>query len=70
MNKNLFEKFIGTGIRAYADDIIINFYNKKHLKAIVQTLEKWSKENFISLNKAKGKSHVMYFKKTGSVKHM
>lgn len=54
---------MGKGVRAYADDILIKFFNNNHLKQIVNVIEKWAVKNKIDINKKKGKSHIIYFNK-------
>lgn len=54
---------MGLGVRAYADDLLIKFYNNKHLKLIVNIIEEWAKNNKLEINKGKGKSHIIFFNK-------
>ena len=54
---------MGLGVRAYADDLLIKFYNNKHLKLIVNIIEEWAKTNKLEINKGKGKSHIIFFNK-------
>lgn len=61
---------MGKGSRAYADDILIKFYNNEHLKLLIGKIEEWAKINKIDINKGKGKSHIIYFNKKGSPKYM
>ena len=60
INDETFWEFIGKGTKAYADDILIKFFNLRHLKDIINLIEKWSQENKIEINKGNGKSHIMY----------
>ena len=60
INSNMFWEFIGQGTKAYADDILIKFYNLRHLRDIIKLIEEWAQENKIEINKGNGKSHIMY----------
>lgn len=70
INKEKAKKFIGTGIRAYADDILINFFNTNHLKLIIKIIEQWANRNEIAINKNHGKSHIIYINNNRGIHNM
>ena len=64
-----FKEFIGKGSRAYADDILIKFFNIEHLKNLTNLCQNWANKNKININKGPGKSHIIQFnsKKTSKL---
>lgn len=59
--KDEWDTFLQGTAKAYADDIIIAFINKAHLKHLVQIVERWSETHKIGINKKDGKSNILYF---------
>ena len=55
----IFNEYIGKGVRAYADDLLIKFINELHLHALINVVEEWANNNLIKINKGKGKSHIL-----------
>ena len=56
-----FKEFIRKGSRAYADDILIKFFNIEHLKNLTNLCQNWANKNKININKGPGKSHIIQF---------
>ena len=48
------EKVAGKdSVYAYADDIMVNFYGKVHLRKVIKVVEEWSNTNKMQINKSK-----------------
>jgi len=68
ISQPIYSEFVGIGVRAYADDLLIKFFNLGHLRTLINVIEQWSKDNLIGINKGKGKSHIIQFNITTSQK--